>query len=130
MLEHAVHLRAGTPVHSGLMRVLPFLTFGSSDKMTLIVGHFSDVTDFESFDESHGADEDGKMEAFVAMCDGIERNDIGNTMKNQMLRLGILEKCLEYIKVKMLRNQITYCPGMFVYQLFSLHRTILRRSRL
>ena len=37
------------------------------------------------------------MEAFVALCEGIERNEIGNTMKVQMHKLGIVSKCTDYI---------------------------------
>jgi hypothetical protein len=47
----------------------------------------------------HGNDEDAKMEAFVALCDGIERNPIGNTMKNQMIETGVIKKCLDYLMV-------------------------------
>ena len=61
--------------------------------------HFEDVLDFNKFDLDHGNDEDAKMEAFVALCDGIERNAIGNTMKNQMIETGVIKKCLDYLMV-------------------------------
>jgi E3 ubiquitin-protein ligase UBR4 len=99
LLEHAVQLKSGTDLHQTLMRVLPFLTYGNGDKMTLVVRHFDDVLRFDEFDAEHGPDKDAKMQAFVAMCDGIERKQIGNTMKAQMLELGIVDKCIKYIKV-------------------------------
>ncbi|CAB4062605.1 UBR4 [Lepeophtheirus salmonis] len=99
LLKHAVNLRSGTALHSRLMRVLPFLTYGNDDKMELLLSHFSEVLEFDKFDIEHGADEDSKMETFVAMCDGIERNKIGNTMKDLMVKSGIMNQCIEYIKV-------------------------------
>ena len=59
------------------MRVLPFLTYVDSDKMSLVIRHFEDVLDFDKFDAEHGADDHAKVEAFVAMCEGIERNQVG-----------------------------------------------------
>ena len=67
--------------------------------MSLVIDHFEDVLDFEKFDAEHSADADAKVEAFVAMCEGIERNEIGNTMKTQMLQMGIVDKCIAYLKV-------------------------------
>ncbi len=99
LLEHAVNLKAGTSLHQRLLRVLPFLTYGNDGKMVLIIRHFEDVLDFAKFDADHGSDDDAKMEAFVALCDGIERNAIGNTMKRQMIETGVIKKCLDYLVV-------------------------------
>lgn len=38
-----------------------------------------------------------KSQAFVAMCEGIERNQVGNTMKAHMM--DVVEKCVKYIAV-------------------------------
>ena len=66
--------------------------------MALVINHFSDVLDFAKFDESEGSGEsEAKMEAFIALCDGIERNDIGNTMKAELVQLGIVKRCLDYL---------------------------------
>ncbi len=40
-----------------------------------------------------------KAQAFVALCEGIERNQVGNTMKVHMMELGIVDKCVKYITV-------------------------------
>ena len=89
-----------------LLRVLPFLTFANADQMALVINHFSDVLEFARFDESGGvgggeaaaaSDSEAKMEAFIALCDGIERNDIGNTMKHELVQLGIVKRCLDYL---------------------------------
>jgi E3 ubiquitin-protein ligase UBR4 len=92
--------------------VLPFLTYGNEGKMSLIISHFEDVLDFVKFDADHGSDDDAKMEAFVALCDGIERNAIGNTMKSQMIETGVIEKCLNYLLVihRHWFTQIHYLP--------------------
>ena len=92
LLEHAVNLKAGTALHQTLLRVLPFLTYANEEKMALVIKHFEDVLDLVKFDNNHGVDDDAKMEAFVALCDGIERNEIGNTMKVQMHELGTVSK--------------------------------------
>lgn len=75
------------------------MTFGNDSKMAPILDHFADVLDFAKIDFEHGADDDAKMEAFVAMCHGIERNAIGNTMKSLMIETGVISKCLNYIVV-------------------------------
>lgn len=100
LLEHAVNLKAGTSLHQRLLRVLPFLTYANKEKMAMIICHFEDVLDFSKFDSGaseRNPDDEAKMEAFVALCDGVERNDIGNTMKSQLIELGIIRKCLNYI---------------------------------
>ena len=97
LLEHAVSLKAGTALHQRLLRVLPFLTYANTDKMALVINHFEDVLDFAKFDADHSHDDEAKMEAFIALCDGIERNDIGNTMKAELVQLGIVQRCLDYL---------------------------------
>ena len=100
LLEHAVNLKAGTALHQRLLRVLPFMTYGNDSKMALIISHFEDVLDFSKFDVERNSDDDAKMEAFIALCDGIERNAIGNTLKQQMIETGVVKKCLDYLMVR------------------------------
>ena len=95
LLEHAVNLKAGTALHQSLLRVLPFLTYANDDKMALVINHFEDILDFNNFNFCHGPDEEAKMEAFVALCEGIERNEIGNTMKAHMNTMGLIDKCIK-----------------------------------
>ena len=105
LLEHAVNLKAGTALHQRLLRVLPFMTYGNDEKMALIINHFDDVLDFSKFDADRSSDDDAKMEAFIALCDGIERNAIGNTMKQQMIESGVVNKCLDYLLVRMISER-------------------------
>ena len=53
----------------------------------MIICPFEDVLDFSKFDSGasdRNPDDEAKMEAFVALCDGVERNDIGNPLKSQI----------------------------------------------
>ena len=98
LLDHAVHIKPGTELHHHLMRVLPFLTYANRDNMELVINHFASVLDFDAFDASHSAEDEARLEAWVAMCEGIERNRLGNTMKDELVRLGIVSRCTDYIK--------------------------------
>ena len=98
LLDHAVHIKPGTELHHHLMRVLPFLTYANRDNMELVINHFASVLDFASFDAGHGVEDEARLEAWVAMCEGIERNRLGNTMKDELVRLGIVSRCTDYIK--------------------------------
>jgi E3 ubiquitin-protein ligase UBR4 len=82
------------------------MTYGNDGKMALIISHFEDVLDFAKFDVERSSDDDAKMEAFIALCDGIERNAIGNTMKQQMIETGVVKKCLDYLTVRYFLNGI------------------------
>lgn len=99
LLEHAVHLKPGTELHHHLMRVLPFLTYANRSNMELVINHFASVLDFAAFDLGHGPEDEARLEAWVAMCEGIERNRLGNTMKDELVRLGIVSRCTDYIKI-------------------------------
>ena len=98
LLDHAVHMKPGTDLHHRLMRVLPFLTYANPDNMKLVINHFTEVLNFNRFDEGHTSEDEARLEAWVALCDGIERSELGNTMKNEILSLGILARCTDYIK--------------------------------
>ena len=97
LLEHAVHMKPGTDLHHHLMRVLPFLTYANRDNMELIINHFNPVLNFSQFDVGHTGEDEARMEAWVALCVGIERNILGNTMKDELVRLGIVALCTGYI---------------------------------
>lgn len=78
-------------VRQRLMRVLPFLVFCHKEKMELLVGHFRPVLDFERFDAEHSAEDTAKMESFCVFCDGIERNENGNQLKDMIIRANIVK---------------------------------------
>ena len=84
-------------VKQRLMRVLPFLVFCHKEKMELLVGHFRPVLDFELFDLGHSPEDAAKMESFCEFCCGIERNEIGDPLKDMILRANIVKDALSYI---------------------------------
>ena len=57
------------------------------------------MLDFTKFDQGHTSEDEARLEAWVALCDGLERNELGNTMKNEIVSLGIVSRCTDYIKV-------------------------------
>lgn len=82
-------------VRQRLMRVLPFLVFCHKEKMELLVGHFRPVLDFEKFDGEHSPEDAAKMESFCVFCDGIERNENGNQLKDMIIRANIVKVILQ-----------------------------------
>ena len=92
LLEHAVHMKPGTDLHHHLMRVLPFLTYANTDNMELVIDHFNPVLNFAKFDSGHTAEDEARLEAWVGLCVGIERNNLGNTMKDELVRMGIVSR--------------------------------------
>ncbi|RXG56207.1 E3 ubiquitin-protein ligase UBR4 [Armadillidium vulgare] len=94
----ATSSRTNSQVRQLLMRVLPFLVFCHKEKMELLVGHFRPVLDFEKFDACHTAEDQAKMEAFCVFCSGIERNHIGNQLKDMIIRANIVKDALSYLE--------------------------------
>uniref|UniRef100_A0A0P4VZ39 E3 ubiquitin ligase UBR4 C-terminal domain-containing protein n=1 Tax=Scylla olivacea TaxID=85551 RepID=A0A0P4VZ39_SCYOL len=94
----ATSSRTNAQVRQRLMRVLPFLVFCHKEKMELLVGHFRPVLDFEKFDDEHSPEDTAKMEAFCVFCDGIERNENGNQLKDMIIRANIVKDALAYIE--------------------------------
>merc|ERR1719452_235887 len=65
--------------------------------MELVINHFNPVLNFAQFDGGHTSEDEARLEAWVALCVGIERNILGNTMKDELVRLGIITQCTDYI---------------------------------
>lgn len=82
-----------------LTRVLAALVYGNSERMKLLCDHFNSVLDFNKFDYGHTSDDDYKLEMFCVLTTGIERNAIGNTLKDYIISLEIVKNALEYIKM-------------------------------
>lgn len=93
--------RTNAQVRQRLLRVLPFLVFCHKEKMELLVGHFRPVLDFEKFDAEHSPEDGAKMESFCVFCDGIERNENGNQLKDMIVRANIVKDALTYIETHM-----------------------------
>ncbi len=90
-------VRSHSTVLQGLMRIIPFLSFGDKDKMTTLVLHFEPYLDFDKFDSDHTQDEEIHLECFCAIAAGIENNSNGNELKDLIIKEGIVEKAVSYI---------------------------------
>ncbi|KAJ9582029.1 hypothetical protein L9F63_003612 [Diploptera punctata] len=87
-------VRSNSAVLLHLSRVLAALTYGNAEKMALLCDHFASVTDFNRFDFELPSN---KLELLCILTAGIERNSIGNTLKDHIISLGIVRQALEYI---------------------------------
>ncbi|XP_042908898.2 E3 ubiquitin-protein ligase UBR4 [Parasteatoda tepidariorum] len=80
-----------------LMRVVPFLTFGSQEKMETLIEHFKPYLNFNEFDYEHTTDDDLQLECFCMLTAGIECNVNGNQLKDLLVEKHIVQDALEYI---------------------------------
>lgn len=102
ILEFAANVKPSTLTH--LSRVLAALTYGNTQKMNMLTDHFQSVMDFESFDQDRKSEDEQKLELFCNITSAIEKNALGNTLKDHIMSLGIVDKALEYIT--------THAPSM------------------
>ncbi|XP_050533339.1 E3 ubiquitin-protein ligase UBR4 [Daktulosphaira vitifoliae] len=81
-----------------LTRVLAALTYNNQAKMMILMDHFSSViSDFEKFDDVHSAEDEQMMNLFCDLTYGIENNSLGNTLKDYILSLGVINNVINYI---------------------------------
>lgn len=83
-----------------LARVLAALTYGNREKMALLCDYFKPVLNFYEFDHEHTAEDEQKLELFCILTQAIERNAIGNTLKDYIISMGIVKDAFEYITVR------------------------------
>lgn len=89
-----------------LARVLAALTYGNHEKMALLCDYFKPVLDFYKFDFEHTSEDEQKLELFCILTQGIERNAIGNTLKDHIINMGIVKDALEYITVSLTKQRV------------------------
>ncbi|XP_012287187.1 E3 ubiquitin-protein ligase UBR4 isoform X2 [Orussus abietinus] len=94
----AVRQSPGVLLH--LARVLAALTYGNQEKMALLCDYFKPVLRFYKFDFEHSPEDEQKLELFCILTQGIERNAIGNTLKDHIISMGIVKDAFEYITVQ------------------------------
>ncbi|KAF5296758.1 hypothetical protein FQR65_LT10159 [Abscondita terminalis] len=82
-----------------LTRVLAALVYGNTEKMEILLNHFKSVLDFNKYDFEHTLDDQQKLEMFCVLMDGVEKNAIGNTLKDYIVSLGVVNDALEYINM-------------------------------
>ncbi|XP_043276539.1 protein purity of essence isoform X5 [Venturia canescens] len=93
----AVRQSNGVLVH--LARVVAALTYGNQEKMALLCDYFKPVLNFYKFDFEHTPEDEQKLELFCILTQGIERNAIGNTLKDHIIDMNIVKDAFEYITV-------------------------------
>jgi E3 ubiquitin-protein ligase UBR4 len=71
--------------------------YGNKDRMQILMDYFKPVLDLNKYDYEHTADDQQKLEMLCVLTNGIERNAIGNTLKDHIISLGIVKDYLEYI---------------------------------
>lgn len=90
-------VRNNQSVSIHLTRVLAALAYGNEEKMGILINHFKPTLDFNEYDFEHNADEQQKLEMFCVLTNSIERNSLGNTLKDYVISLDIVKDALEYI---------------------------------
>lgn len=80
-----------------LAHVLAALVYCNQAKMKVLLAHFEPVLDFNRYDLERSAEEQQKLEMFCVLTDGIEKNAIGNTLKDYIVSLRIVRDAVEYI---------------------------------
>lgn len=93
-------VRQSSNVLAHLARVLAALTYGDQDKMSLLCDYFKPVLNFYKFDFEHTPEDEQKLELFCILTQGIERNAIGNTLKDYIINMNIVKDAFEYITVQ------------------------------
>ncbi|CAH0559665.1 unnamed protein product [Brassicogethes aeneus] len=90
-------VRSNQSVLVHLTRVLAALVYGNEEKMEILLDNFKPVLDFDKYDVEHSQVDQQKLEMFCVLTNGIEKNAIGNTLKDYIISLDIVTHALEYI---------------------------------
>ncbi|XP_071821604.1 E3 ubiquitin-protein ligase UBR4-like isoform X2 [Apostichopus japonicus] len=90
-------VRSQSNVLQGLMRIIPFLSFGDYEKMQMLVKYFKPYIEFEKFDDSHTQDEQLHLECFCAIAAGIEKHSNGDQLKDLIIAEGIVDLAVLYV---------------------------------
>lgn len=91
------HVKNNQSVLLHLTRVLAGLVYGNQEKMEILLNHFKPVLSFNEFDFMHTPEDEHKLEMFCVLTAGIEKNAIGNTLKDHIISLDVVSDALEYI---------------------------------
>ncbi|XP_076674868.1 E3 ubiquitin-protein ligase-like protein poe isoform X2 [Andrena cerasifolii] len=97
--QSAAAVRQSSNVLAHLARVLAALTYGNREKMALLCDYFKRVLNFYKFDFEHAPEDEQKLELFCILTQAIERNAIGNTLKDYIISMGIVKDAFDYITV-------------------------------
>lgn len=95
-INHA-SVRNNQSVLVHLTRVLAALVYGSDERMDILINYFKPTLDFNKYDFEHTPEDQQKLEMFCVLTNSIERNNLGNTLKDYIISLDIVKNSLEYI---------------------------------
>ncbi|MGH0168045.1 UNVERIFIED_CONTAM: hypothetical protein FKN15_073672 [Acipenser sinensis] len=91
-------VRSNPSVLQGLLRIIPYLSFGEVDKMQILVDRFKPYCIFDKYDEEHSADDKVFLDCFCKIAAGIKNNSNGHHLKDLILQKGITQNALDYME--------------------------------
>ncbi|XP_045063212.1 E3 ubiquitin-protein ligase UBR4-like isoform X2 [Coregonus clupeaformis] len=91
-------VRSNPSVLQGLLRIIPYLSFGELEKMRILVERFKPCCSFDKYDEEHSADDKVFIDCFCKITAGIKNNSNGHQLKDLILQKGITQSALDYMK--------------------------------
>lgn len=91
-------VRSNPSVLQGLLRIIPYLSFGELEKMQILVDRFKPYCNFDKYDEEHNTDDKVFLDCFCKIAGGIKNNSNGHQLKELILQKGITQNALEYIR--------------------------------
>lgn len=97
---HEANAKNNVHVRQLLMRVIPFLALGDQQKMSTLLDFFQPRLNFKRFDFEHSSEDDDMLDSFCVLANAIERNQIGNTLKDMLVNQSqVVNDALEYLTV-------------------------------
>ncbi|XP_065141997.1 E3 ubiquitin-protein ligase UBR4 isoform X2 [Paramisgurnus dabryanus] len=95
---NTLFVRSSPSVLQGLLRIIPYLSFGELEKMQILVERFKPCCTFDKYDEEHSADDKVFLDCFCKIAAGIKNNSNGHQLKDLILQKGITQSALDYMK--------------------------------
>ncbi|XP_075046927.1 E3 ubiquitin-protein ligase UBR4 isoform X4 [Mixophyes fleayi] len=95
---NSTFVRSNPSVLQGLLRIIPYLSFGEMEKMQILVDRFKPYCTFEKYDDEHCADDKVFLDCFCKIAAGIKNNSNGRQLKDLILQKGITQNALDYMK--------------------------------
>ncbi|KAJ7306602.1 hypothetical protein JRQ81_009992 [Phrynocephalus forsythii] len=95
---NSTFVRSNPSVLQGLLRIIPYLSFGETEKMQILVDRFKPYCNFDNYDEEHSGDDKVFLDCFCKIAAGIKNNSNGHLLKDLILQRGITQSALDYMK--------------------------------
>ncbi|XP_044524637.1 E3 ubiquitin-protein ligase UBR4 [Gracilinanus agilis] len=95
---NSTFVRSNPSVLQGLLRIIPYLSFGEMEKMQILVDRFKPYCNFDKYDEDHTGDDKVFLDCFCKIAAGIKNNSNGHQLKDLILQKGITQSALDYMK--------------------------------